>query len=206
DLEKSGKTLTEDEMNSLHEELDSSLRSEKEAVVAAGGLHIIGTERHESRRIDNQLRGRSGRQGDPGSSRFYLSLEDDLLRIFGAERIKGLMERMGVEDGVPIEHGFVSKAIENAQKKVENYHFDIRKQLIEYDDVMNQQRLIFYEMRRKTLKGEDLSERLFDWSQVIIEKLLLVFAPEDQYPETWDLSGLCKGCRKKLEWKLSQTL
>ncbi len=197
DLEKSGKTLTEDEMSALHEELDKSLRSEKDAVTAAGGLHIIGTERHESRRIDNQLRGRSGRQGDPGSSRFYLSLEDDLLRIFGAERIKGLMERMGVEDGVPIEHGFVSKAIENAQKKVENYHFDIRKQLIEYDDVMNQQRLIFYEMRRKTLKGEDLSERLFEWSEAIIEKLLLIFAPEDQYPETWDLTGLCEGVQEK---------
>ena len=197
DLEKSGKTLTEDEMNALHESLDKDLRSEKEAVMAAGGLHIIGTERHESRRIDNQLRGRSGRQGDPGSSRFYLSLEDDLLRIFGAERIKGLMEKMGVEEGVPIEHGFVSKAIENAQKKVENYHFDIRKQLIEYDDVMNQQRLIFYEMRRKTLKGEDLSERLFEWSETVFEKLLLVFAPEDQYPETWDLVGLSQGVEEK---------
>jgi preprotein translocase subunit SecA len=126
-----------------------------------------------------------------------LSLEDDLLRIFGAERIKGLMERMGVEDGVPIEHGFVSKAIENAQKKVENYHFDIRKQLIEYDDVMNQQRLIFYEMRKKTLKGEDLSERLSEWAETIIDKLLMIFAPEDQYPETWDLPGLCEGVQEK---------
>nr|WP_320409188.1 preprotein translocase subunit SecA [Leptospirillum ferrooxidans] len=197
DLEKAGKSLSEDEMNALHEALDKDLHSEKEAVMAAGGLHIIGTERHESRRIDNQLRGRSGRQGDPGSSRFYLSLEDDLLRIFGAERIKGLMERMGVEDGVPIEHGFVSKAIENAQKKVENYHFDIRKQLIEYDDVMNQQRLIFYEMRKKTLKGEDLSERLYEWAETIIDKLLMIFAPEDQYPETWDLPGLCEGVQEK---------
>ena len=197
DLEKAGKSLTEDEMNALHEVIDKDLHSEKEAVMAAGGLHIIGTERHESRRIDNQLRGRSGRQGDPGSSRFYLSLEDDLLRIFGAERIKGLMERMGVEDGVPIEHGFVSKAIENAQKKVENYHFDIRKQLIEYDDVMNQQRLIFYEMRKKTLKGEDLAERLSEWAETIIDKLLMIFAPEDQYPETWDLAGLCEGVQEK---------
>ncbi len=197
DLEKPGRKISEEEADSISEAVEQEIRSEKEAVVAAGGLHIIGTERHESRRIDNQLRGRSGRQGDPGSSRFYLSLEDDLLRIFGAERIKGLMERMGVEEGVPIEHGFVTKAIENAQKKVENYHFDIRKQLIEYDDVMNQQRLIFYEMRRKTLKGEDLEDRLLDWSSELLEKLVMIFAPEDQYPETWDLAGLCDGIREK---------
>ncbi len=127
--------------------------AEKQEVLAAGGLHILGTERHESRRIDNQLRGRSGRQGDPGSSRFYLSLEDDLMRIFGAERITGLMERLGMEEDVPIEHPLINRAIENAQKKVEGHNFDIRKNLLEYDDVMNQQRKTIYSLRRQVLEG-----------------------------------------------------
>ncbi|MBL9042194.1 MAG: preprotein translocase subunit SecA [Myxococcales bacterium] len=126
---------------------------DKKKVVGAGGLHILGTERHESRRIDNQLRGRAGRQGDPGSSRFYLSLEDDLLRIFGAERITGLMERLGMEEDVPIEHSMVNRAIENAQRKVEAHHFDMRKHLLEYDDVMNQQRKSIYSLRRSVLEG-----------------------------------------------------
>jgi preprotein translocase subunit SecA len=126
---------------------------EKQEVLAAGGLHILGTERHESRRIDNQLRGRAGRQGDPGSSRFFLSLEDDLMRIFGAERITGLMERLGMEEDVPIEHGLINRAIENAQKKVEGHNFDIRKNLLEYDDVMNQQRKAIYALRRQVLEG-----------------------------------------------------
>ena len=129
-------------------------------VVAAGGLHIIGTERHESRRIDNQLRGRSGRQGDPGSSRFYLSLEDDLLRIFGSDRIKNLMGRLGMEDGQPIEHRMVSNAIERAQKRVEGHNFDIRKHLLEYDDVMNKQREVIYNQRRDILGGANLAEEI----------------------------------------------
>ena len=137
-----------------------------EGVVDLGGLHIIGTERHESRRIDNQLRGRSGRQGDPGSSRFYLSLEDDLLRIFGGERISTIMERLGMQDGEPIEHRFISKAIENAQTKVEGHNFEIRKQLIEYDDVMNQQREVIYKQRREALSGEDLKP----WIEEMIEE------------------------------------
>jgi preprotein translocase subunit SecA len=135
--------------------------AEKIEVMAAGGLHILGTERHESRRIDNQLRGRAGRQGDPGSSRFYLSLEDDLLRIFGAERITGLMERLGMEEDVPIEHGLVNRAIENAQRKVEGHNFDIRKNLLDYDDVMNQQRKAIYALRKQILEGRyspELSE------------------------------------------------
>jgi preprotein translocase subunit SecA len=132
--------------------------AEKDEVRAAGGLHILGTERHESRRIDNQLRGRAGRQGDPGSSRFYLSLEDDLLRIFGAERITGLMERLGMEEDVPIEHGLVNKAIENAQRKVEGHNFDIRKNLLDYDDVMNQQRKAIYALRKQILEGRYVPE------------------------------------------------
>jgi preprotein translocase subunit SecA len=131
---------------------------EKKQVIAAGGVHILGTERHESRRIDNQLRGRSGRQGDPGSSRFYLSLEDDLLRIFGAERITGIMERLGMEEDVPIEHPMVNRAIENAQRKVEAHHFDSRKHLLEYDDVMNQQRKAIYALRRQILEGRYIPE------------------------------------------------
>jgi len=127
--------------------------AERQEVLAAGGLHILGTERHESRRIDNQLRGRAGRQGDPGSSRFFLSLEDDLMRIFGAERISGLMERLGMEEDVPIEHPIINRAIENAQKKVEGHNFDIRKSLLEYDDVMNQQRKTIYALRRQVLEG-----------------------------------------------------
>ena len=131
-----------------------------EGVTDLGGLHILGTERHESRRIDNQLRGRSGRQGDPGSSRFYLALEDDLLRIFGGERITGIMEKLGMEEGEPIEHNMISRAIENAQAKVEGHNFDIRKQLIEYDDVMNQQREVIYRQRREALAGKSLKDSI----------------------------------------------
>ena len=135
---------------------------EKDKVIAAGGLHILGTERHESRRIDNQLRGRAGRQGDPGSSRFYLSLEDDLMRIFGADRIQGIMGRLGMEEGEPIEHGLVTRAIENAQKKVEAHNFDIRKHLLEYDDVLNKQREVIYSQRREVLKGETMKEQVLE--------------------------------------------
>jgi preprotein translocase subunit SecA len=127
---------------------------EKKEVLAAGGLHILGTERHESRRIDNQLRGRGGRQGDPGSSRFYLSLEDDLMRIFAGDRIQLLMDRLGMEEDVPIEHKWVTKAVENAQTKVEQRNFDIRKNMLEYDDVMNQQRKSVYALRRQVLSGQ----------------------------------------------------
>src|SRR5207344_2699361 len=127
---------------------------EHDEVTAVGGLHIFGTERHEARRIDNQLRGRAGRQGDPGSSRFYLSLEDDLMRIFGSERISGLMQRLGMEEGVPIEHGMVSRAIERAQKQVEAQNFSVRKHLLEYDDVMNKQRESVYTLRREILEGK----------------------------------------------------
>ena len=159
-------------------------------VVAAGGLHIIGTERHESRRIDNQLRGRSGRQGDPGSSRFYLSLEDDLLRIFGSDRIKNLMGRLGMEDGQPIEHQMVSNAIERAQKRVEGHNFDIRKHLLEYDDVMNKQREVIYNQRREILAGANLSEEIGQMVQELTDDLLDQFTDERTMSEDWDLQGL----------------
>jgi len=161
-------------------------------VTDLGGLHIIGTERHESRRIDNQLRGRSGRQGDPGSSRFYMALEDDLLRIFGGERITSIMERLGMDDGEPIEHGLISRAIENAQAKVEGHNFDIRKQLLEYDDVMNQQREVIYKQRREALTGKDLHDSIKDMIEDKIFELVDMIADEKVHPEQWDYELLDK--------------
>jgi preprotein translocase subunit SecA len=163
---------------------------EKEEVLAAGGLHILGTERHESRRIDNQLRGRSGRQGDPGSSRFYLSLEDDLMRIFGSDRIQGLMGKLGMEEGEAIEHGMVSKAIERAQKQVEGRNFEIRKHLLEYDDVMNKQREAIYKLRRSILEGKEGKEYVLETSSGILDTLLDTHCPDRQDPDDWDLKGL----------------
>jgi len=173
-----------------------------EGVTGLGGLHILGTERHESRRIDNQLRGRSGRQGDPGSSRFYLALEDDLLRIFGGERITGIMEKLGLEEGEPIEHNLISKAIENAQAKVEGHNFDIRKQLLEYDDVMNQQREVIYRQRREALKGSDLKSSFMDMIHEKTEEIAHEFADESTLPEEWDLKGLGKAVFKQFNFRL----
>ena len=161
-----------------------------EGVADLGGLHILGTERHESRRIDNQLRGRSGRQGDMGSSRFYLSLEDDLLRIFGAERISAVMDRIGMEEGQPIEHRLISKAIENAQKRVEGQNFDIRKHLLEYDDVMNRQRQVIYEQRKKVLKGEGLREDVDEMLDEMVEEIVAGYVDEKRPAEDWDLKGI----------------
>jgi len=155
-----------------------------------GGLHIIGTERHESRRIDRQLRGRSGRQGDLGSSRFYLSLEDDLLRIFGSERIASIMEKMGMEDGQPIEHPLITRAIENAQGKVEAHNFDIRKHLLEYDDVMNKQREVIYEQRNRVLRGENLKVDLTEIIEELTEDLAEKYADPDLHPAEWNFRGL----------------
>ena len=164
--------------------------AEHDRVVELGGLHILATERHEARRIDNQLRGRSGRQGDPGSSRFYLSLEDDLLRIFGGERLQKVMDKLGMQEGEVIEHGMVTKAIETAQKRVEAHNFEIRKHLLEYDDVMNRQRQIIYGERRKILEGENLKEAILEMAEDVLESLVGLYANEDTYPEDWDLRGL----------------
>ncbi len=161
-----------------------------EGVPALGGLHIIGTERHESRRIDNQLRGRSGRQGDPGSSRFYLSLEDDLMRLFGADNISTLMDKLGMEEDEPIEHKLISRSIEQAQKKVEAHHFDTRKHVLEYDDVMNQQREVIYGQRRQILHGENLRENIFFMIGKLADRGLQLFADEKSHPEDWDLDAL----------------
>jgi preprotein translocase subunit SecA len=164
--------------------------TEHEEVVALGGLHILGTERHEARRIDNQLRGRSGRQGDPGSSRFYLSLEDDLLRIFGSERISGIMSKLGMEEGQPIEHSMITKAIENAQHKVEGHNFDIRKHLLEYDDVMTKQREVIYSQRREVLETDDVHELVQDMTAEVLDDLLDASLPAAAYADDWDLDGL----------------
>jgi len=172
-------------------------------VTELGGLHILGTERHESRRIDNQLRGRSGRQGDPGSSRFYLSLEDDLLRIFGGERITGIMEKLGMEEGEPIEHNMISRAIENAQSKVEGHNFDIRKQLLEYDDVMNQQREVIYRQRREALSGKDLKAEIQEMIRDKAEEIAGTFAGDNPHPEEWDLKELRDVVYKQFNFRLN---
>jgi preprotein translocase subunit SecA len=176
-------------LEAAKEKIKTTCESEKKEVIGLGGLHIIGTERHESRRIDNQLRGRSGRQGDPGSSRFYLALEDDLLRIFGSDRISNLMGRLGMEEGVPIEHRMVTRAIENAQKRVEGHNFDIRKQLLEYDDVMNKQRTVIYNRRREVLFGDEVKEDLKEIREELIDEMLAIYCAEAAYPEEWDTHG-----------------
>ncbi|MBI4767561.1 MAG: preprotein translocase subunit SecA [Deltaproteobacteria bacterium] len=174
-----------------------------EGVTDLGGLHILGTERHESRRIDNQLRGRSGRQGDPGSSRFYLSLEDDLLRIFGSDRISGLMGKMGMEEGEPIEHSLISKAIENAQRRVEGHNFEIRKHLIEYDDVMNQQREVIYGQRRQVLEGQELGEMIREMTEELLDEIVGVFVNDKIPPEEWDLKSLADKLFQQFSIKVS---
>ena len=178
------------------EDADDRLRAAwqegHDAVVAAGGLHIVGTERHESRRIDNQLRGRSGRQGDPGSSRFFLSLEDDLMRIFAAERVSGLMQKLGVEEGEAIEHRWVTKAIENAQRKVEGRNFDIRKQLLEYDDVANDQRREIYALRDELMSTEDVSEMYETVRSDVVNAAIDAFIPPETLDELWDVPGLAR--------------
>ena len=163
-----------------------------EGVPELGGLAILGTERHESRRIDNQLRGRSGRQGDPGSSQFFLSLEDDLMRIFGADNITGIMDKLGMEEDEPIEHSLITKSIERAQKKVEDHNYNIRKYVLEYDDVMNQQREVLYEQRRRILRNESLRETINEMIDKLVTDSVDAYADEKLYPEEWDYEGLYK--------------
>jgi preprotein translocase subunit SecA len=179
-----------EQYDKVFREVSEVILKEHEAVVALEGLHVLGTERHEARRIDNQLRGRAGRQGDPGSSRFYLSLEDDLMRIFGSERISGLMGRIGMGDGVPVEHGMITRAIERAQKQVEGQNFTVRKHLLEYDDVMNKQRETIYGQRRKILKGEDQHDYFLGLIDNLVDWMLDSHANKDTPPEEWDRDAL----------------
>lgn len=167
-----------------------------EGVAELGGLHIIGTERHESRRIDNQLRGRCARQGDPGSARFYLSLEDDLMRIFGSDNIKTMMDKLGMEEDEPIENKMVTRSIESAQKRVEERNFNIRKQVLQYDDVMNQQREVIYKERRKVLDQADLRETVMNFTHKIVDRALSMYCPPEAYSEDWDLKALIKYCEE----------
>jgi len=190
ELLKDKKDYTDEDWKTAFAKAEDICRTDREKVISAGGLHILGTERHEARRIDNQLRGRSGRQGDPGSSRFYLSLEDDLMRIFGSDRISGLMDKLGMDEEMPIENKMVSKAIENAQKRVETHNFDIRKHLLEYDDVMNKQRSEIYSFRKEILKGENLTDRIMDMLEDVIDELLSIYCPEEKHVDDWDMKGL----------------
>jgi preprotein translocase subunit SecA len=176
---------------------------EHRKVVDLGGLHILGTERHEARRIDNQLRGRAGRQGDPGSSRFYLSLEDDLLRLFAQERIAKIMEKLGMEEGEPIEHPWVTRAIATAQKRVEAHNFEIRKHLIEYDDVMNNQRKLIYSERRQLLEGEDIREVIEGMIETILEETIGLYVDEEKYTENWDMAALAEAMKRQFDVDVS---
>jgi preprotein translocase subunit SecA len=194
---------TEEGMQKAFEKALAIVQKEKEKVIALGGLHVLGTERHEARRIDNQLRGRSGRQGDPGSSRFYLSLEDDLLRIFGSERISNIMGRLGIEEDQPIEHGLVTKAIESAQRKVEAHNFEIRKHLLEYDNVMNKQREVIYSQRREVLASEDLKDTVMEMVEDQAEGLVDFYTDEKTHPEDWDFKALQDAVYKQFSFKWS---
>lgn len=190
DMLKDKKDYTEIDYADAFQKAKEICDKEKQQVIEAGGLHIIGTERHESRRIDNQLRGRAGRQGDPGSTKFYMSLEDDLMRIFGSDRINSLMNILKMDESIPIENKMVTKAIENAQKRVEAHNFDIRKHLLEYDDVMNKQRKEIYSFRREVLDSKSLKEKVIELSEDEIDALLSVYCQEDKHTEEWDMNGL----------------
>jgi preprotein translocase subunit SecA len=175
-----------------------------EGVKELGGLHVLGTERHESRRIDNQLRGRSGRQGDPGSSQFYVSLEDDLLRLFGSDKINGILEKLGVDEDQPVEHKMISNSIERAQQKVESRNFDIRKAILQYDDILNKQREVIYDQRKTLLTTEELEEKIAGMLEQLLEDVLEMFISEDLHPDEWDLAGMLEylngiGLAKEIE-------
>ncbi|MGH6728169.1 MAG: SEC-C metal-binding domain-containing protein, partial [Pseudolabrys sp.] len=174
----------------------------KEKALAAGGLCVLGTERHESRRIDNQLRGRSGRQGDPGRSKFYLSLEDDLMRIFGTDKLDGMLQKLGLKENEAIVHPWINKALEKAQQKVEARNFDIRKNLLKYDDVMNDQRKVIFEQRLDLMRDDAVDETVADMRHSVIEELVVKHIPENAYAEQWDIAGLDKALREVLAFEL----
>ncbi|HMT14068.1 MAG TPA: SEC-C metal-binding domain-containing protein, partial [Aestuariivirga sp.] len=170
--------------------IKAQIAADKERVIAAGGLFVLGTERHESRRIDNQLRGRSGRQGDPGLSRFYLSLEDDLMRIFGSERMDSMLQKLGLKEGEAIVHAWINKALEKAQQKVEARNYDIRKNLLKFDNVMNDQRKVIFDQRIGIMKGDEVAETVDDMRNEVIDDLISKHIPANAYPEQWDMAGL----------------
>ena len=188
DIDELGENPTPEQIAKVKEDW----QKRHDDVLKAGGLHIIGSERHESRRIDNQLRGRAGRQGDPGSSRFYLSMDDNLMKLFGSEKLKNFMKKMGMDDGQPLEHKFITRAIESAQRKVETRNFDIRKSLLEYDDVANEQRKVIYEERNALLEGKDISETIHTIFEDVLDNVISDYIQPNSLPEQWDLEGLQK--------------
>jgi preprotein translocase subunit SecA len=198
DEKTKGSALSEAEKDAVRRDIEEK----KQIALQAGGLYVIGTERHESRRIDNQLRGRSGRQGDPGASKFFLSLQDDLMRIFGSERMDGMLKRLGLEQGEAIIHPWINKAIEKAQQKVEARNFDIRKNLLQFDDVMNDQRRVIFEQRREMMNSEDLSDYITDMRHQTIEDMVVKFIPQRAMHEQWDISGLHEECLRILSLDL----
>ena len=183
---------TPEQIAELRAKIKSDVEKAKEEALAAGGLYVIGTERHESRRIDNQLRGRSGRQGDPGHSKFFLSLEDDLMRIFGSERMSVMLQRLGLPEGEALVHPFITKALEKAQRKVEERNFDIRKNLLKYDNVMNDQRKVIYEQRKELMESEDVSDTIQDMRDEFVDALVHQYAPYGTMPSEWNLEGLAQ--------------
>ncbi len=207
-LEAELESLGEDPDASKVEEVKAAWKTRHQQVLDAGGLHVVGTERHESRRIDNQLRGRSGRQGDPGSSRFYLSLQDNLMRIFASDKVGALMQKLGMERGEAIEHPWVSRAIENAQRKVEGRNFDIRKQLLEYDDVANDQRRVVYEQRSELMEVEDISDSITALRVDVLNEVFHDFIPHQSIEEQWDVPGLGQALSETFggEWPIQQWL
>ncbi|WP_432345688.1 preprotein translocase subunit SecA [Shinella yambaruensis] len=190
------------ERDAKREAIVAEVKKLKEQALAAGGLYVLATERHESRRIDNQLRGRSGRQGDPGRSKFFLSLQDDLMRIFGSERMDSMLQKLGLKEGEAIVHPWINKALERAQKKVEARNFDIRKNLLKYDDVLNDQRKVIFEQRIELMDGENLSEIVGDMRHEVVENLVRLHIPENAYAEQWDVAGLKKGVLEQLNLDL----
>ncbi|MFH1782498.1 MAG: preprotein translocase subunit SecA [Candidatus Omnitrophota bacterium] len=197
------KNVTEEEVKSLFEEANEKIKLEHEKVVELGGLHVIGTERHESRRVDNQLRGRSGRQGDPGSSRFYISLEDDLMRLFGSGKIAAIYDKLGIEEGQDIQHPLVSRAIEMAQKRVEQHNFDIRKHVLEYDNVMNKQREVIYGERRKILFDENVKEHIHEIIEELVESAIVLYFNKELHKADWKYAEFSEWFWSKFNIRLS---
>jgi preprotein translocase subunit SecA len=192
------------EYKKLLEKYKAETEVEHKKVVELGGLHVLGTERHEARRVDNQLRGRSGRQGDPGSSRFYVALEDDLMRLFGSERLVGIMDKLGLEEGQVIEHPWVSKSIEIAQRRVEQHNFEIRKQLLDYDNVMNKQREVIYTQRKSILEGASLKENILNIIDKIIDEILAAYTHTAESPQDWDIAGLINTLKLKFGLEINE--
>ncbi len=203
---KDSDDITEEDLEKLSQEAESLVRDENKRVIELGGLHVIGTERHESRRIDNQLRGRSGRQGDPGSSKFYLSLEDELMRIFGSERIAMIMDRLGIEDGEKIEHGLITRAIGTAQKRVESFNFEIRKHLLDYDDVMNKQRQAIYDERKGVLFNKNLKQHIYEIIDEVLEYEIENYISEAELVDNYDWDGLSKWLLDKFRIQVAESI